>query len=431
MSTKIVTVELSKPLPNTIEGAENYDSVWAIAMREGVPLGVTVIDNGHMPVSQEFLRSEIVRQMNWTLTSGKDFRDKAQFEKPLPPEFAEEPELARLLPTMKPIVGQTHFLSIIVCTYDRPDDLRRCLQNLIKLEAGKHRFELIVVDNHPSSGKIAPIVKEFTGVRYEPEPRQGVSYARNKGLRASRGDIVAVVDDDVVVTSGWLRRILAPFSDERVMCVSGLVLPLELESDSQEMFEKYGGLGRGYVPRVFGSEFFNTKHVVQSWELGGTANVAIRKSVIRETGMFDETLGTGSPTGEGEAIYMFYRILKLGHLCYYEPAAYVWHKHRNSMKALRKQLYGYLKGQVSYQLRCLISDRDKRVYHKLFYDLPLWYAKRIYRILRGREKYPMQLVMVEMAGLAMGAPAFIKSNRMHRELNGAGTNPIRPELVDI
>lgn len=252
-----------------------------------------------------------------------------------------------------------------------------------------------------------------------------------KVCEPAKGDIVAYIDDDVVVPSGWLRRILAPFSDERVMCVSGLVLPLELETDSQEMFEKYGGLGRGYAPRVFGEEFFNTKHSVQSWTLGGTANVAIRKSVIRQSGMFDETLGPGYPTGVGEDIYMFYRILKFGHLCYYEPAAYVWHKHRNSMKALRKQLYSYHKGQVSYQLRCLVSDGDMRVLRQLFYDLPWWYAKRIYRILRGREKYPMGLVLIEMAGLAMGASAFIKSNRIHRELNGAGTNPICPELVDI
>ncbi len=57
---------------------------------------------------------------------------------------------------------------------------------------------------------------------------------------------------------------------------------------------------------------------------------------------------------------MFYRILKYGYICYYEPAAYVWHKHRTSMKALRLQLYNYNKGQTSYQLRTLISDHDRQ-----------------------------------------------------------------------
>ena len=94
------------------------------------------------------------------------------------------------------------------------------------------------------------------------------------------------------------------------MCVSGLVLPLELETHSQEMFEKYGALGRGYKPRLFDERFFNgsDRHVVHTWDLGGTADVAIRKSVIPQTGMFDETLGPGLPTGVGEDIYMFYRL---------------------------------------------------------------------------------------------------------------------------
>lgn len=440
MPTKLVTFELSAPLPEAIEDAENYEHVWLIVMRQGIPLGHATIDNCRTSVRREQLCSELVRQLGWLITEGQDYLQPETFDQVLgliktpqdfPSQFANEPELADLLPELKPKPGHIFFLSIIVCTRDRPQDLRNCLNSLVKLEAGRHCLEVIVIDNNPASGQTAEVVREFEGVRYDTELRPGVAYARNQGLRAAQGDIVAYIDDDVIVPPDWPRQILAPFTDERVMCVSGLVLPIELETYSQEMYERYGGLGRGYKSRIFDSEFFNRskRHVVPTWELGGTANVAIRKSVIAQTGMFDETLGPGLPTGVGEDIYMFYRILKFGHICYYQPAAYVWHKHRRDMQALKRQLYGYSKGQISYQLRTLFSDGDKRALWQLFWDLPYWHARRVVRILRGRHPYPLSLVWEEVRGNLVGPYAFYRAVKMHQRLNGPDANPIKSGLA--
>lgn len=433
MSTKLVTIEFEKPLPRIIEGAENYDRVWVVVMRAEIPVGYASIDNCHTPIFEGQLRYEIVRQLGRELIGTSDYRQDLEQATELEAnlnslaELQEKPELLNLLAELNPKAGQTFFLSVIVCTRDRPQDLDRCLGSLVKLHSGRHQTEIIVVDNNPTSGQTEPVVQKFPQVRYETELRPGVAYARNQGLKAAAGDIVAYIDDDVVVPADWPQRILAPFADERVMCVSGLVLPLELETNSQEMFERYGGLGRGFKPRVFNQEFFNRskRHVVTTWDLGGTANVAIRKSVIAQTGMFDETLGPGLPTGVGEDIYMFYRILKFGHLCYYEPAAYVWHKHRNSLHALKKQLYNYSKGQTSYQLRTLVSDGDRRVLWQLFWDLPIWHLKRLYRIGRGSLRYPLSLVWEEVRGNVVGPFAFYKAVKMHKRLNGPGTNPIK------
>jgi len=245
--------------------------------------------------------------------------------------------------------------------------------------------------------------------------------------------VVAFVDDDVIVPPNWAIRILAPFTDDRVMCVSGLVLPLELETKSQELFEAYGALGRGYKPKIYDAKFFSLskRYAVHTWDLGGTANMAVRKSVISQTGMFDETLGPGLPTGVGEDIYMFYRILKFGHICYYEPGAYVWHKHRRDIKSLYRQLYNYSKGQTSYQLRTLVSDGDKRALWQLLWDLPKWHLGRIFLILSGRYKYPFRLLLEEVRGNLIGVLAFYKAVRMHRRLNGPGTNPINPERINF
>lgn len=432
MPTKLLMVDLERPLPPQVENAANYDAVWAIVMRHGIPIGQVHIDNCQTPVLAGQLRSEIVRQIGDLLLAGQDAQssDFAEAVGCVPQQvasrWAAEPELADLLPELAPKTGYHFFLSIIVCTRDRPQDLRMCLESLVQLNPGRHRLELIVVDNNPASGETKAVLADFPQVRYETEARPGVAYGRNWGLIAAQGDIVAYIDDDVKVPSNWPSRILAPFADDQVMCVSGLVLPLELENESQEMFEKYGALGRGYKPRIFDTNFFwrSKKHIVHTWDLGGTANVAIRKSVLNESGMFDETLGPGLPTGVGEDIYMFYRILKAGHICYYEPAAYVWHKHRTSMAALRKQLYNYNKGQTSYQLRTLITDGDKRVIRQLLWDLPRWHGRRIWEILRGRQDYSLALVAVELWGTLVGFYAFYQANKMHRRLNGADTNPI-------
>lgn len=427
MSTRLITIELGAPLPKAVEGAETYDHVWAIVMRYGIPVGCAIIDNARTPVLEDQLRGEIVRQLSDRLLDEADYQDVNAFaeaighapaDRHVPPEFQAEPELADLLPALKPKTGRNFFLSIVVCTRDRPDDLQRCLSSLTSLHPGRHRLEIVVVDNNPSSGLTEPIVNRFVGVRYDKESRQGLSYAKNRGLIVARGDIVAYIDDDVVVPPEWPTRILAPFTDERVMCVCGLVLPLELETFSQEMFERYNGLGRGYRARIFDADYFNhPKHrAVPTWELGATANAAFRKSIITQTGMFDETLGAGLPTGCNEDTYMFYRILKYGHLCYYEPAAFVWHKHRKTLPALEQQLYNYGKGQTSYQLRTLVSDGDKRAIWQLLRVLPQWHANRLYRILRGRLHFPIRLVWKELEGNVVGPYAFYKAVIMHRRL---------------
>ena len=64
--------------------------------------------------------------------------------------------------------------------------------------------------------------------------------------------------------------------------------------------------------------------------------------------------------GCSEDTYLFYKILKAAIRSSYEPAAYVWHKHRRDLAALRRQLYNYSKGHVAYQLTTLLRDHDRR-----------------------------------------------------------------------
>jgi len=316
-------------------------------------------------------------------------------------------------------------ISIIIGTCDRPEDLRNCLISLQQQRGDRSpevagSVEIIVVDNNPGSGLTPPVVSDFPDAILVSEPRKGVAYARNAGIAASQGDIIITTDDDVTMTPGWLERLTAPFARADVMAVTGNILPIELETPSQQLFEEYGGLGRGFETFEVGQEWFERSafHVVPTWELGGTANAAFRASLFRDpaVGLMAEPLGPGMPSGVGEDIYLFYKILKAGHTIIYKGDACVWHRHRRTLAALRRQLYNYSKGFVSYNLTTLIQDRDLRVLFNLFFYLPLYHWGRIRQRLQNKISYPISLVALEIAGNLAGPWSLWRSHRRVKQV---------------
>jgi O-antigen biosynthesis protein len=306
----------------------------------------------------------------------------------------------------------TKNVSVVIATYDRPEDLSRCLRSL-RSQKSIHNVEVVVVDNNPSSGKTPPVMKEFPDVLFIEEKRKGLSYARNRGIAASSGEIIVTTDDDVTVPPQWLDKLIAPFDRSDIMAVTGNVLPVEIETEAQQLFEEYGGLSRGFEPLEADSQWFlkDKRKAVPTWRLGSTANAAFRISLFRDPsiGLLDESLGAGTPTGCSEDTYLFYRILKTGHTILYNPAAYVWHRHRMSMNALRRQIYNYSKGHVAYHLKVLILERDLRAAVRLFIELPHYHFRRIGSWLRGGSRYPIKLELTEMAGHFVGPIALCGS----------------------
>ena len=246
-------------------------------------------------------------------------------------------ELARTLggpspetPTPRVAPIRKHAVSIIVPTCDRPDDLRRCLESLAS-QATRHSIEVLVVDNQPSSTSASTVAREFPSVRLVTESRPGLSYARNAGIAAATGEIIVTTDDDVVAPAEWIEKLIEPFSRAEVMCVTGNVLPLELETESQCQFEIVRRPGQGLQPREFGqagSPRNGTACRPGTSARPRTRHSARRSSAIRRSVLLDEALGAGTPTGCSEDTYLFYRILKNGGTIVYLPSTYVWHRHR-------------------------------------------------------------------------------------------------------
>jgi GT2 family glycosyltransferase len=238
-------------------------------------------------------------------------------------------------------------ISVVICTRNRPADLERCLVSTRALSPSPN--EIVVVDNDPLSGVTRPVTAQFPEVRYVPEPRPGLSAARNTGLLTCTNTLVAFTDDDVVVHSGWIAAIRESFRDRDVMAMTGLVLPAELATPAQYVFQTDAlGWGWGYRAVDFDQTFFTaTKHLgVPVWRLGAGANMAFRREAFDRVGLFDERLGAGA-SGCSEDSELWYRLLAEGYRCRYSPDAAVFHHHRSDWEGLCRQMHGYMRGHVA------------------------------------------------------------------------------------
>ena len=326
-----------------------------------------------------------------------------------------------------PALGSDVSVSVVIPTCHRPEDLRRCLEAL-EAQRGTRPLEVIVIDNRPGSeSSTTAVVRQFERVILLEEHRPGLSYARNAGFAAASGAIIVAIDDDVTVPSGWLERLVAPFVRPEVMAVTGHVLPVELDTPSQCLFEAYGGLGKGFEAFERDGAWFRSRRVaVPTWLLGATANAAFRASIFSDPriGMLDEALGAGMPTGCSEDTYLFYRILKAGGTIVYEPTAWVWHRHRRDLGALRRQIYAYSKGHIAYHLTTLLRDGDGRAFIRFFYSLPRTYLGRAWYRLRGHSDYPLSLIALEIAGCLAGPWALWQARRRVRRLGPGARRPV-------
>lgn len=383
-----------------LTGLAGYQSVRVYARWGDRLLGFIEVCNCNGPVSACRLRDGLAQGLAQQILATMPAGDLLK--------VPQEPIAQRLDPGAA--------VSVVVATLDRPDHLRNCLSDLY-LQQTERDLEVIVVDNHPESGLIGPVTRDFPGVVVIEESRRGLSYARNAGILASTGEIIVMTDDDVRMPSGWLEKLLAPFAREDVAAVTGNVLPAELDTQAQQMFEMYGGLGRGTGYKEFDREWFREPRLaVPTWHLGGTANAAFRTWIFHDDriGLLEESLGAGMPAGVGEDTYLFYRILKSGHTLVYQGDAYVWHHHRREMKGLGRQLGAYSRGHVAYHLTTLLRDGDRRAIRDLTIRLPYYYAWCLREFIRRRRSYPLRLMLIELWGTLGGPLAFWRSRRRVR-----------------
>ncbi|WP_276499283.1 glycosyltransferase family 2 protein [Pontibacter litorisediminis] len=302
-------------------------------------------------------------------------------------------------------------VSAIICTRNRADQLKTCLQNLLGLRCVPQ--EILVVDNAPADETTLHVVNQFAQVTYIRELRPGLDIARNTGLLHAQNEIVAYVDDDVRVHPLWAYGVWHTFQDSAVAAMTGLVIAAQLQTKAQVNFEKYWSFNRGYAGKTYTSEFMRATMEIGPpvWEIGAGANMAFRKSVFREVGLFNELLDVGAAGCNGDS-EMWHRILSAGFTIKYNPRAIVFHEHRRETKGLKRQLYYYMRGFTVAAL--LQQERHKQAGYRqhLLQVLPKFY---IGLIRKGFPRYTSRTstIWAEMKGMLSG---FIFYKRHQRQL---------------
>jgi GT2 family glycosyltransferase len=419
--TAVRAVDLAGPL-QPLTSLDRYGSVQVTVLRHGALLGQVDLHNWGRSVSAQRLAQAIIDQLGMSVLAPPGV-DPMELKVQVRAAVTARAGLKTVLAAPDRDHGRTS-ISVVIATRDRPDELRACLTTLTAQHTD-HRVEVVVADNNPQSGITRPVVAEFDSVTLVEEERPGLSYARNAGIAASSGDIVVTTDDDVTMPHDWLDRLVAPFRRSDVMAVTGNVLPSELESEAQRLFEAYGGLGRGFKRREFDMGWFEQgRKACRTWMIGAGANAAFRAEVFAdpEIGLFEETLGAGTPAGVGEDTYLFYRLLKAGHQIVYEPSAYVWHRHRRDLAALRRQIWGYSAGHVAYHMTTFLQDQDVRGLWRIGVELPRGYLGRLRSSLRGRNNYPASLILYEAVASLTGPWSWLVSRRRVRRLGRSAPN---------
>ena len=274
-------------------------------------------------------------------------------------------------------------LTVAVCSRDRTEDLSRCLEALEHLEPAAD--ELLVVDNAPTSDETERLVRErHPAVRYVREAKPGLDHARNRAVAEVTTEIVAFTDDDVIVDAGWAHALAAAFgADPEAVAVTGLVVPWELETDAQVLFERYRSFARGFAPEraqadpavgPIGWRYGNTGR------LGTGANMAFRRDVFDRVGLFDPALGAGSVARAGDDLEMFFRLLKAGGAIRYQPSAVVRHRHRRTLNDLQAQMADTGMGFSASLVRAARLHPGER--GPLLRLWCWWAAKLLYRAIR-------------------------------------------------
>jgi GT2 family glycosyltransferase len=310
-----------------------------------------------------------------------------------------------------------HDASVVICTRDRPDELRRCLASLPQQTLQAR--EIIVVDNASTDGRTRDVALA-AGALYVREDRPGLDIARNTGARRARAPIVAYTDDDVLLHPRWLERLVAAFDAPQIAAVTGLVLPAELATEAQQHFEAHWSFGRGYLRQDFDAARFAAHRdgVFPAWEIGAGASMAFRREVFERIGFFDERLDVGQAGCSGDS-ELWYRVLAHGMTCRYEPRAVAFHFHRRTWGGLARQIHHYMRGHAAALLvqweRTGIAVNRRQAWLRM----PRWYAGRLWQRLRGARAPGDRFLREEVLGYASGLLFYLRHRREGR-ISGQG-----------
>jgi glucosyl-dolichyl phosphate glucuronosyltransferase len=234
-------------------------------------------------------------------------------------------------------------VSVIISTFNRARFLPVCFESLKNQTINKDAFEIILIDNN-CTDNTAQICKDFSDnnkdikFRYFIETNQGLSFARNRGIKESSGDIVTFLDDDAYADSDFIKKIDEFMkNNQNAVSVGGKIL-LHFETISPKWLNKYLASLLGYFNPSDDVFRFNKKNYPRG------SNMTFRKDVFEKIGYFNTNLGRKGGNLEGsEEKDLYSRLYSINGAVFYLPQALVYHvipDERTKSDFIRRQAIG-------------------------------------------------------------------------------------------
>lgn len=225
------------------------------------------------------------------------------------------------------------FFSVIVPTFERPQQLRGCLAALTAQDYPTTRFEVLVVDDGSSAtaaAEVARVVAEAGG-RLLRQSNRGPAAARNHGAREARGDYLAFTDDDCTAAPDWLRRLAVTIERVPDHAIGGRTL----NGITGNVFSEGSQVLVDYLYAYYdgGKGAFFTSN-----------NVALPRRVFEAVGGFDERFLV--PAAEDRELFDRWRFH--GHGALHDDEAVVYHQHTLTLRSFWRQHFTYGRGAWHY-----------------------------------------------------------------------------------
>ena len=308
-------------------------------------------------------------------------------------------------------------ITVAICTHDRPDSLEVALISL--LAQRYERLEILIIDNAPTTDRtrqvVAGLAEEHPAIKYAVEPRPGLSWARNRAAELASGEVVAWVDDDVVCDPWWATEIARGFVEVPAAdVVTGTVVPSELETRSQVMFDRYGSVRRrrGFTRAVFSAATRGAQSPLYPMPpFGIGANMAFRRDAVEAIGGFDRALGAGTVTRSAEDTAAFTAVLLNGGTVVYQPSAIVHHRHRQDDRALRDLMLGHGRGLGAFYTSMVLRRPSCTLELVLLAPRAIrdQFSSRGQRLSQLDDDFPPELLRANRLGLIQGPWAYARS----------------------
>ena len=217
-------------------------------------------------------------------------------------------------------------LSLIVATYNRSASLIRALESVAQQNAPASEWECVVINNN-STDDTQERFAEFAAahpdlnMRMVTELRQGLSFARNRGIRESEAEYIAIIDDDERISPDFITSYISLFDSTPDAVAAGGPIVAEYPSGRPRWMSHFT------ERPVANTMYFGDKvREFPEGRIPGGGNMALRRSAVRRYGVFDTSLGyVGESLVGGEECDLFERLRIAEAKYYYVPTAVMYH----------------------------------------------------------------------------------------------------------